>query len=606
MSLVRITTIEGTDREPPRLPEEWRSPGLSPALGPNYGSINGFPSAQRYTQLRGKGSLRSLRHVISYDALPHSQQPSHATHPSGGVTPYKVSNRKRFAQVCVTVLACWLASGLVFGYAALKPVLISEGVYRKLCTPEEIRENVEVCYEQDLRLNFFFAIASTTCNVSALPVGTILDRYGPRVCAVIGSIALAIGSLLMGYAFAIPHFDGYVLANVFLALGGTFLFIPSFSIANAFPKYAGTIVATVTGAFDASAAVFLFYRLAYESSGGSFTPQKFFFGYLVVPAAIFIAQFTLMTPDGYKTIPQLEAKIEKIEDATNDVHDSDDELSDREVRRQRARRREHRESKLAELENAVGDAEFREAREHKEEERLVTSGVWGALHGRPAHIQMLSPWFILITLITVLQMLRMNFFIASIRTQYEYMLGSDKAAKQINAFFDYALPIGGVAATPVIGLLLDNLSTAAMLSVLVALITAVGILGALPYVWAAYGNVVLFVLLRPLYYSAMSDYATKVFGFATFGKIYGTIICLSGLVNLFQPAIDALTYEAFDGNPIPVNVVLAGLGFVFGVILVVYVVIRGRIVQKKQAREDAEVDRLSRIPESIAESEFEE
>ncbi|KAK3622671.1 hypothetical protein LTR56_022050 [Elasticomyces elasticus] len=199
-----------------------------------------------------------------------------------------------------------------------------------------------------------------------------------------------------------------------------------------------------------------------------------------------------------------------------------------------------------------------------------------------------------------------NFFIASIRTQYEYMLGSDKAAKQINSFFDYALPIGGVAATPVIGLLLDNLSTAAMLSVLVALITAVGILGALPYVWAAYGNVVLFVLLRPLYYSAMSDYATKVFGFATFGKIYGTIICLSGLVNLFQPAIDALTYEAFDGNPIPVNVVLAGLGFVFGVILVVYVVIRGRIVQKKQAREDAEVDRLSRIPESIAESEFEE
>ncbi|KAK5756957.1 hypothetical protein LTS12_012907 [Elasticomyces elasticus] len=612
MSLVRITTIEGTDREPPRLPEEWRSPGLSPALGPNYGSINGFPSAQRYTQLRGKGSLRSLRHVISYDALPHSQQPSHATHPSGGVTPYKVPNRKRFAQVCVTVLACWLASGLVFGYAALKPVLISEGVYRELCTPEEIRENVEVCYEQDLRLNFFFAIASTTCNVSALPVGTILDRYGPRVCAVIGSIALAIGSLLMGYAFAIPHFDGYVLANVFLALGGTFLFVPSFSIANAFPKYAGTIVATVTGAFDASAAVFLFYRLAYESSGGSFTPQKFFFGYLVVPAAIFIAQFTLMTPDGYKTIPQLEAKIEKIEDATNDVHDSDDELSDREVRRQRARRREHRESKLAELENVVGDAEFREAREHKEEERLVTSGVWGALHGRPAHIQMLSPWFILITLITVLQMLRMvcttlfNFFIASIRTQYEYMLGSDKAAKQINSFFDYALPIGGVAATPVIGLLLDNLSTAAMLSVLVALITAVGILGALPYVWAAYGNVVLFVLLRPLYYSAMSDYATKVFGFATFGKIYGTIICLSGLVNLFQPAIDALTYEAFDGNPIPVNVVLAGLGFVFGVILVVYVVIRGRIVQKKQAREDAEVDRLSRIPESIAESEFEE
>jgi len=200
----------------------------------------------------------------------------------------------------------------------------------------------------------------------------------------------------------------------------------------------------------------------------------------------------------------------------------------------------------------------------------------------------------------------MNFFIASIRTQYEYMLGSDSAARTINSFFDYALPIGGVAATPLIGVLLDNLSTADMLTVLVCLTTAVGILGSLPFYWAAYANIVLFVLLRPLYYSAMSNFATTIFGFATFGKIYGTIICLSGLVNLFQPAIDALTYEALDGNPIPVNLVLAALGFIFGVILVVYVRLRGRFVRKKQAREDAQVERMNMIPESIAESEFEE
>lgn len=123
----------------------------------------------------------------------------------------------------------------------------------------------------------------------------------------------------MGYAFAIPEFDGYMLGNVFLALGGTFIFVPSFSIANAFPKFSGTIVATVTGAFDASAAVFLFYRIAYESSGGTFKPEKFFFGYLIVPALILISQFTLMTPDGYKSVPQLEVKLEKAEDATRDV-----------------------------------------------------------------------------------------------------------------------------------------------------------------------------------------------------------------------------------------------------------------------------------------------
>ena len=513
---------------------------------------------------------------------------------------------KRKAQVFATVLACWLASGIVFGFAALKPVLISEGVYRELCTAEEIAAGVEVCYEQDLRMNFFFAVASTTCNVSALPVGTIMDRYGARVCAVIGSVSLAIGSLLMGYAFAIPEFDGYILGNVFLALGGTFIFLPSFSIANAFPKSAGTIVATVTGAFDASAAVFLFYRIAYESSAGAFTPQKFFFGYLAVPALILLLQFTLMTPEGYKSVPQLEAKLEKIEDPTLDVHDSDDELDDADVRRLRAGRREHRESKLAELDKVLGDASFREAREHKEEERHAVSGMWGALHGKSASEQMMSPWFILITLITVLQMLRMNFFIATIRSQYEYMLGSEHRARQINTFFDAALPIGGVAATPVIGLLLDNLSTANLLAVLVMLTTAVGVLGSLPYLWAGYANVVLFVLVRPLYYSAMSDYATKVFGFATFGKIYGTIICFSGLVNLFQPVIDAVNYDVFGGNPTPINVTLASLGFIFGVVLVGFVKMEGRRVQKVQAMEDTERERRRGVPESIAESEFED
>ncbi|KAK3684432.1 hypothetical protein LTR37_020272, partial [Vermiconidia calcicola] len=430
-----------------------------------------------------------------------------------------------------------------------------------------------------------------------LPVGTILDRYGPRVAAVMGAISLTIGSLLMGFAFYIPEFDGYIVGNVFLALGGTFIFVPSFAIANAFPRFSGTIVATVTGAFDASAAVFLFYRLSYEATDGSFTPEKFFFGFLAVPVVILLAQFTLMNEDAYKTVPQLEAKLEKEQDATRDVHDSDDDMSDNEVRLLRNRRRVHRESKLQELDKLLGDAHERQERAHKAEDRLVHSGVWGVLHGKSATEQMLSPWFILITLLTVLQMLRMNFFIATIKSQYQAMLGSKALGRQINAFFDVALPVGGVAATPVIGLLLDNVSTATMLAILVAMVTAVGVVGSLPFLWAGYCNVILFVLLRPLYYSAMSDYAAKVFGFATFGRVYGCIIALSGVVNLTQPLIDAMDHELFNDNPIPVNAFLASLGFVFGTSLVVYVWRQGRKVAKAQEAQMAEYQRYRVIPE---------
>lgn len=491
------------------------------------------------------------------------------------------------AQVLTVVLACWFASGIVFGFAALKPILIKEGVYRDLCTQQELDEDVEVCFEQDLRLNFFFSLASTTANVSALLVGTILDRYGPKVCYLVGSACLAAGSIIMSLAFQIDEFDGYTIGNFFLAFGGTFVFLPSFQIANAFPMYSGTIVALVTGAFDASAAVYLFYRLAYEGTDGAFKPQTFFLCYLIVPVAIVIAQLTFLPTENYKTTPQLEMKIQRATVNERDVHTSDEDLPDEEVWRRRKNRSTRRRKRLDKLDQLVGDEVTRKKQEEKKEQRLEASGVWGALHNKTAIEQMMTPWFILLALLTVMQMVRMNYFIASIREQYAYMLGSTELATRVNEFFDWALPLGGVLSTPFLGVLLDNVSTAGVLLLIVIIATAIGIVGSVATLWAGYINVLLFVFMRPLYYSAMSDYATKVFGFATFGRVYGTIICFSGLINLSQTGIDALTKTTFGGNPVPVNSVLAGLTFVIGTTLVIYVAVNVYRMRMKLDEEDA-------------------
>ncbi|CZR59374.1 probable MFS transporter [Phialocephala subalpina] len=521
-------------------------------------------------------SLHVVRRVLSYDAFPPSQIVDQADHQAA----YKVSTARRAVQLVITVIACFLASGIVFGFAAIKPVLISEGVYRELCTEDELQQDVEVCKEQDIRLNLFFTIASITTNVSCLPVGAILDRYGPRTCGIISSLFLAIGSVLMSYAFAIPEFDGYLIANFFLALGGSFIFIPSFQMSNAFPKYSGTIVALITGSFDASAAVFLFYRLAYEATGHSFTPERFFFLYTIIPIFIFLSQIAILPPQMYDTVPVLEKKIERARDPSRDIHSSDEEISSEdELDRIRSWRSDRRKNKIRKLDNLLGDEGHRQERADREEERLAKSVVWGVLHGLPAHKQMLTPWFILITLLTVIQMLRMNYFIATIRAQYEYMLDSEYLAASINHFFDVALPVGGVICTPFIGLFLDNLSVPTALLVIVTLTTIIGVLNSLPFVWAGYMTVCLFVLLRPLYYSAMSDYATKVFGFATFGRVYGTIICLSGLVNFSQYGIDALTLEVLHGNPTPA---LATAGFLVGTVLVLFVRQQGKPVKSNK------------------------
>ncbi|ORY16483.1 MFS transporter-like protein Fmp42 [Clohesyomyces aquaticus] len=603
MSLVQhVTTFEGTDRE------EALVDLFLPPLERQF-SLERAPERRLSLESAGnQGYARSLRRVISYDAL---KQPEEMHEEYGGVTPYHVSTVRRVAQVVITVLACWFASGIVFGFAALKPILIREGVFREMCTPDEIDTGVEVCFDQDLRLNFFFSVASTTANVSALPIGTMLDRYGPRVCFYFGTVCLAAGSILMSLAFHIEKFDGYTTANFFLALGGTSIFLPSFQIANAFPIYSGTIVALVTGAFDASAAVFLFYRLAYESSNGGFSPQAFFLVYLIVPISIAIAQMAILPSESYKTPGQLDMKVERAEDALRDVHSSDDELPDDEMWRRRKTRSVRRKRRLDKLDRLLGDENFRKNKEKKEEHKQEASKVWGALHNKPAREQMLSPWFILIALLTVLQMVRMNYFIATIREQYDYMLDSHELAARVNSFFDWALPLGGVLSTPFLGIMLDNISTPAVLFILVFVITVIGVIGSIPALWAGYVNVILFVLLRPFYYSAMSDYATKVFGFATFGRVYGTIICFSGLINLSQPAIDALTKATFHGNPIPVNAFLATAGFLIGTTLVAFVGIQSHRILKRLENEDAitvtntEADTLSILDSLLEQDEHE-
>jgi hypothetical protein len=178
-------------------------------------------------------------------------------------------------------------------------------------------------------------------------------------------------------------------------------------------------------------------------------------------------------------------------------------------------------------------------------------------------------------------MTRINFFVATIRSQYESLFASPAAAVALNHFFDVALPLGGILSIPFIGLILDHTSTLTVLAVLVSTATAIGVLGIIPRApWAGYANVVLFVLYRPFYYTAVSDYSAKVFGFETFGTVYGTVIALSGVLNLGQEGLDWLFEKRFGGDPVPVNGGLLVLGFVVGAVLVGFVGWKARRVRR--------------------------
>lgn len=72
------------------------------------------------------------------------------------------------------------------------------------------------------------------------------------------------------------------------------------------------------------------------------------------------------------------------------------------------------------------------------------------------------------------------------------------------------------------------------------------------------------------------------------GKVYGLIICLAGLFNFSQSALDALTHKVFDGNPVPVNIMLLLIALTIGASLTTFVWRKSRSLGKAELRAEAD------------------
>lgn len=519
----------------------------------------------------------------------------------------------RLIQIACAILWCLAAAGPVFGFAALKPILISQHIYESKCDVD-IESTETKCVDQDLSLNFLFTIACMMTNISALPVGSILDIYGPKITGIIGSFIIALGSLSLKFANNLTFLDGYLIGYTLLALGGPFVFISCFQLANSFPKNSGLILALLTGAFDSSSALFLIYRIYYFSVG-ELSVSSFFTGYLIVPAFIFLCQVFIMPRDSYKTVGTL-AKI-----AETGIDESgrplDDDLLLPEDRESAITARDdlyqptitettallmRRPSGVSRRASTLSRASYNSIKSSYEQEadtKLVSSsgGVFGVLHGYSISQQLKSPWFSLMTFFTTIQMLRINFFVATIKAQVFYLYGGDEEiATTVNHFFDLALPLGGICSIPFIGLILDNLSTLTVLYILTGMSLFIGVMGLLSWIPGTYAGIIVLVVYRPFYYTAVSDFCAKVFGYDNFGTVYGAIIAISGLCNILQQVMDKTTKEYFHMNPSPINFLLVALTFVFGAGLIGFVKSQEKDIKRRSLEMEAEDASYRSIP----------
>lgn len=523
---------------------------------------------------------------------------------------FEATERKRYAQVACAVIWCLFGAGPIFGFAALKPTLIDQGVYANVCNINSNSTNIKDinisstmvflskiypihsntlsnCIEQDLKLNMMFTVGAALTNVSALIIGSTLDFYGPRICGLIGAFFLLLASIIFIYSSSIEIFDPYLIGYSLMALGGPFSYISSFQLSNAFPEKSGLILALLTGAFDTSSAIFLIYNKLYNYNSNFFTLMNFYKIYLIVPIFIIIVQLTIMPNESYLTPPpelipnptdeqralSIAAANENLIHSTtsnnNEEGEEDEEIN--EVQPLLMRRR-----------SSLGDA-YKSTYIEEEIEELTKSktefsySIFGILHGKSAEYQFKSWWFILICLFATIQMLRLNYFVATINSQYVYLLKSNKLADSLNKIFDIALPLGGIISIPFVGIFLDNFSTYIVMIILLIISLIIGILGIIENSFiSGVINVLIFVCYRPFFYTSISDYCAKVFGFETFGLIYGSIMTCSGIFNFLQSLLDNLTHTKFNMNPIPLNLLLIIITLIIGLSTVTYITIQTR------------------------------
>lgn len=159
-----------------------------------------------------------------------------------------------------------------------------------------------------------------------------------------------------------------------------------------------------------------------------------------------------------------------------------------------------------------------------------------------------------------------------------------------------ALPLGGLISIPFIGLLLDNLTTLSILEILTGISLVIGVMGLLSWLPATYLGIILLVVYRPFYYTAVSDFCAKIFGFDTFGTVYGAIICFSGVCNILQQVMDKATHEYFNMNPIPINALLTVLTAIFGFALIVFVRTQEMNLKRKGLEIEAQEASIRDVP----------